>query len=641
MMPSSTVSFNVIVPNSSVSARQRPHAVVPSASLSVAIALDSVNGTASSTAPAIANLSASTAGCEQTSTQLSCVVNVSAPVGALIYTLTVYSAAGGGGSSLGAGNLAVTTTAGATVVAPATLYGTVAKIVLTVGGAALGASVAVTLTVQAEDTNNNTVLGNYTNPITLTDNDPSGQTTLSSSATNITSGALSVTLAYKGGTMSAPAVIDASALGVSPGSVTIASFSPDQTAPTVNGATTSFAYSASMQQGTNAAPNGKVFTSSGTYTVTVATGQSFNGVSNLVQMSGLPEADPGLPSSFATCCNYPGLVAYFAWTQQSAASSLGLVGMTSTDLFTLSCAAPYNQRIITPLPSSWDVRNDSAPCTQTYDDNMGDTDTAVINADGSYADTGNLINQFGYSYRVGVNSDGSATQFYNIACGCGNSSIVAVPVPSPGAALLPVTITYFPGEGIPPSNTAPTPAPISTSVPNPWIAAGIPNGAMPIPLESDTFATVGAIATLPAQCAIPASLLGSNPTISEAVETVVLADPMQDWNIGYYTSQTINHYYLDGVGEVCSEYVMYQVSFDSGPTSYYVNVAGNPDYDTDYVTTAQTVWIYATASTLTATAQRRRLALQAFSAATSAMARAPLNLFSRQAYGHFHHFVKH
>ena len=46
--------------------------------------------------------------------------------------------------------------------------------------------------------------------------------------------------------------------------------------------------------------------------------------------------------------------------------------------------------------------------------------------------------------------------------------------------------TDFP-NGIPPPDRRTTPSPDPTSVPNPWIAAGIPNGTMPNPLESDTF----------------------------------------------------------------------------------------------------------------------------------------------------------
>ena len=96
-MTTSTVSFNVIVPNISGSARHRPTVVVPGTSLSVAVQLDSVNSTSSTTTPTTVNLSAATAGCEQSSTQLSCVINLTAPVGASIYTLTVYGGPNGTG----------------------------------------------------------------------------------------------------------------------------------------------------------------------------------------------------------------------------------------------------------------------------------------------------------------------------------------------------------------------------------------------------------------------------------------------------------------------------------------------------------------------------------------------------------------
>jgi hypothetical protein len=623
-LTTSTVTFNVIVPNIGGNARVRPHAIVPGGSLSVAIQLDSVNGTASSTTPTVANLDPSTSGCEQSSTQLSCVINVTAPVGALIYTLTVYSAPSAGGSSLGAGNLAVTTTPGATVVAPATLSGTVAKIAVTVGGAALGVHATVPVTVQAEDAKNNTVLGNYTSPIALTDTDASGQTTLSSSATNITSGTTVVTLTYAGGAMSAPATVNASASGVSPSDVTPGTFSPSLTYPTVNGASTTFYYSQTVSTGTNGPPNSAPSTSKGSYTIDMATGQTYNGINNLVQISGLVVPDPGLPTMF-TSINYSSMIAYYAWTQQAAGSSLGLVGFTTSDGLVLACAAPYNQMIIAPLSGNWNVRNGSAACTATNLDVLGDTSAQVRNADGSYTENYNLTPSGGPVIQLNLNSDGSALQSVNNLCGCPTSSIIAIAVPNAGAATIPVDITDFGSNGIPPPGVTVTPSPIPTSVPNPWIAAGIPNGAMPSPPESDTFTTVGTIGSLPPDCAIPASVLGPNPTFSEADETILIADPNEDYNIGYYSSQAIKHYYLDGVGEVCNENVGYQVAYDSDPTDYYFNVPTNPNYDPNYDTTQQTIWQYVTATTLTATSARRRAATQAFAAATYAFARASMS----------------
>ncbi len=623
MTPSSTVSFNVIVPNLSGSARFRPHVVVPSASLSVAIQLDSVNGTSSSTAPTLSNLSASTAGCEQTSTQLSCVINVSAPVGTLIYTLTVYNGANGSGTSLGTGNLAVTTTAGSTVVAPATTSGTVAKIAVSVGAAALGAKATLPVTVQAENASGDTVLGTYTNPIAVSDSDSSGQTSLSPSAGNVTSSQIAVTLTYAGGAMSAPATIGASATNVNPGNVTSASFSPNQTYPTVNNAVTSFAYTQTATTGQNGPPTSAPMTSTGSYTVSVSTGQSFSGISNVVQMNGLLVASAGLPSTFTNCCNYQNLVAYYAWTPQSSSTSLGLVGMISSSFFTLTCTSPYSRQIVVPLSANWDVRNGTAPCDSNYNDFSGDTDLTVLNADGSYTDTANIVACCGYTYDFALNSDGSTAQTINEICGCSGSSIIAAGAPSPNASLVPVALQTFPGA-IPSPGSTTTPSPESTTVPNPWIAYGVPSGEIPNPLESDTFTVVGTIASLPVECAIPAGLLGSSPTLSEADETVILADPGQDWNEFYYASQAIRHFYLDGVGEICNQNVLAATAYDGGYTNYYLNVPGNAAYDTNYDTVAGTTWSYVTASSLTATSARRREAAQAFAAATYALARAPM-----------------
>ncbi|MGD0969173.1 MAG: hypothetical protein ABR949_12915 [Candidatus Aquilonibacter sp.] len=624
----STVSFNVIVPNVGGSVSHRPNVVVPATTLSVVIQLDSVNGTASTTTAAIINLSVTTTGCEQTSTQLSCVINVSAPVGSLVYTLAVYGAANGSGPSLGAGNLAVTTTAGATAVAPATLNGTVAKIVVTVGGASLGASITVPVTVQAEDVHNNTVLGTYTNPIALTDSDPSGQTSLSSSAANVTSGATVITLAYAGGAMASPATISASAAGISPANVTPGLFTPSPTYPTVNGSSTSFTYTGSYMFGDNGPPVNGPNTSGGTFDAVVTTGQSFNGVNNLVEITGLNSAANWLPSSFSTAINFQDLVAYYAWTPQGSSSSLGLVGMTSNTGFTLTCASPYTKEIVAPLTTDWDVLSGSAPCTASYNDGAGDTGTTVLNPDGSYVDNAQEL-LYHDIHTIAVNSDGSMSQSNNGTCGCG-SSIITVPAPSPGAATIPVMIQTFSGP-IPAPDETTTPSPEPTSVPNPWTVSVIPNAQMPNPLMTDTFAVAGQISSLPSECVIPAGLLGSNPTLTEADETLIVADPASDWNAMYYSNQTIKHYYLDGVGEICNEDVLIGAAYNAYPLNYYLNVPSNPNFNTSYTTYSGTQWTYLTATTLTATSARRREASAAFSIATYALAHAPMSQGFRSA----------
>jgi hypothetical protein len=107
---------------------------------------------------------------------------------------------------------------------------------LTVAGIALaiqgtpppeGTSGSIGVSVTAQDADGNTITGsaNYTNPITLTDSDPSGTTTLST--TTVTSPSTSVTINYNGGPLSSAglnAYVTASASGVSSANITDAYF---------------------------------------------------------------------------------------------------------------------------------------------------------------------------------------------------------------------------------------------------------------------------------------------------------------------------------------------------------------------------------------------------------------------------------
>jgi hypothetical protein len=261
----------------------------------------------------------------------------------------------------------------------------------------------------------------------------------------------------------------------------------------------------------------------------------------------------------------------------------------------------------------------------SYNDGAGDTGTTVLNPDGSYVDnTQELF--LGDIYTIAQNSDGSMYQSNNETCGCGGSSIITVPVPSPGAATIPVMIQTFPGT-IPAPDETTTPSPEPTSVPNPWaVWSGIPGEKIPSPLITDTFAVVGTIGSLPSECLIPAGLLGPNPSLTEADETLIVADPASDWNAMYYSNQTIKHYYLDGVGEICNEDVLIGAAYNAYPLNYYLNVPSNHNFNTSYTTYAGTQWTYLTATTLTATSARRREAASAFTAATYALMHAPIQL---------------
>ena len=79
--------------------------------------------------------------------------------------------------------------------------------------------------------------------------------------------------------------------------------------------------------------------------------------------------------------------------------------------------------------------------------------------------------------------------------------------------------------------------------------------------------------------------------------------------------------------------------YDAGFTNYYLNLPSNSNFSTQYDTLLQTTWSYVTATTLTATSARRREAAQAFSAATYALAHAPMRAITH-ARDRRHRFMK-
>ncbi|MGB6984448.1 MAG: hypothetical protein WBD74_00585 [Candidatus Aquilonibacter sp.] len=630
---SATVSFLVIVPPAG-SARTRPKVVVPSNATSVKFTIDSVNGTAYNGTPTTETLGTSNSACQLTNGQLSCAFSLTAPVGTLVYTVTVYN----GTSVIAEGNVSLTTTNGATVNAPLTLNGTVTKVVVSMGGTSeVGAAGSIPVVVDALDANGHTVLGTYTNPISLSDTDGSGQTSLSSTGPlSSSTTAQAVTLNYLGGAMASPATIAASASGVSGSNVTPATFLPDATAPTVNGATTTFAYSGTTQAGFDGPPSGATSPFSGTYTVTVATGQSFNGLNNLVEISGIAAAGYtpptlGSPGNMCGGCYAyfgdvgPGFatlddnfVSYFAWRSANGASILGYVGVNDpSNPATVTCASPYNQQLVLPFTATWNVLSGAGACTYSSVAAFGggaQDDTSIFAPDGSYSDSYSIACCAGASlfYDFATQSSGVASMTYSSDFG-DNGYIVTVPAVTSASSTIPITIQTFPSEQIPPPGTPGTPAPVATTVPNPWTVAVGLTGAPPSPLESDTFVSKGTITTLPSQCLIGGGILPASPTLSEADETIVFADPMADWST-LYSMQTIQHYYLAGVGEICNEDTANYVFPEGGSMlEWYDGV------DQDWDTEAFSQWAYVTSTSLTAYLAHGRTMTQALPAAAAAL----------------------
>ncbi len=563
--PTGAVSFQVIVPTATTATKRR-NVILPSNSQSVTITLDSVNGTTYTGTPTTANLSASTGGCTATSAQLSCIVNVSAPAGTLIFTVSAYSGASGGGTLLATGNLSVTATAGQTVIAPTTIGGTLAKIVVTVGGAAeLGVSASIPVTVQGEDANGDTILGTYSSPITLTDTDASAQTSVSpTSIPDSTTGA-SVALNYLGGAMSAAATIGAAASGVSASSVTAGSFSPDQTNPTVNG--NSVSYDTVYQQGESDDDQQPTPgpTSNSNYSYTYQTGQSFDGVNNVIDISD----------------------DYYVWTSSGTSSTLGYLGWSDGADDQDVCASPYYAEFVIPIPSSWNAYQGTGACTLTENYYNGPTEfetyDSVNNADGSYTSTD------AWNYTYCCSNDLGSENFTVASSGAGTlidsegegSQAISIAAPVAGSSTLSASYVVYPSGTFPPSGT---PAPTTTTAPNPWLAIGLSSGSPA--LLSDVYTNKGTVASLPATCNVSATILGTNPTITEIDESNSTADPLAYDQL--YEAQTTQHYYLSGVGQVCFTYNWVAYYYDDNAVQWF---NGNDQYwdacsdiETDYLT---------------------------------------------------------
>jgi hypothetical protein len=637
---SSTVSFLVVVPAASSNARHRPNFVAPSNALSASFTLDSVNGTSYTGTPTVANLASSNSNCTVLNGQTSCVVNVTAPTGTLIFTIATYTAANGGGTLIAEGNVSVTTQNGQTVSAPTTLSGTVAKVVLFVSSSVAGAPASVPITVEAQDANGNTILGTYTSAITLVDIDSSGQTSIATSGSDnpsaheVLSSSDTATLTYTGGAMTAAAVIGASASGLSASNVTTATFLPAQNYLNVSGSVTMFGYSQLESSGYDSAPPSPTpGPTSTTFPVTIATAQSFNGVSNLVAVTGLQE--PNSASQFYLSAS---ATTYYAWSATGSGSALGYAGLTDSSngfyLFLyqepgdlqVACNTPYSQLLNVPMPSSWNVYTGSGPCLVTYAGVEGDNERITYNADGSYSEAYSNIsdNDFPSGAQSTTVASNGAVTFSLAAADCCYTSqgTMTIPVPSPGSSTVPVS---FSGGGSFPFYPSPAPS----SAPNPWLAIGAPNGVPPSPLLSDVMTSNGAISTLPASCAVPVGLVpASNPPLSEATEVLTVADPMDGYS-PLYTTENIKHYYLNGVGEICNENQLTQYYFDGdtyGQNEFwtYNEYAGSAiswylGFDVNYDSYYSDTFTYITATSLTATAARVRDITQALPATAQAL----------------------
>jgi len=216
-----TPQFTIVIPAKKSSAKRRPE-FVSTGTASITITLTSVGGNTPTVTPTSVTTNISGASCSS-----GCTVGgpPSPPGQADAYTLVTFDGNGGAGNQLDTGSVTFTPTVGINNAASLTMHGI--PVTVTVSGSTLVADVALgseSLTVDAYDADSNLIVGtaSYSNPITLTDNDATGITSLGGSASVVVTGpTTAVSLNYNGQAVN-NFTITASGTGISGGG-TIAS----------------------------------------------------------------------------------------------------------------------------------------------------------------------------------------------------------------------------------------------------------------------------------------------------------------------------------------------------------------------------------------------------------------------------------
>ena len=280
-----TAQLTILIPSKTAGAIERAVKYVSPSTQSLSI---TINGGANAQ---IVNVTPGSAGCTTTSGGTSCVVSVAAPSGNDTFNVRMFDSINGQGTNLGSASASATIVSNQTNNVALTLSAVVGSLAVTLSTATpeIGLAQAIGVNVQAKDPDGNPITGagNYTTPITLTNSDTSGTTTLST--TSVISIGQQVTLSYNGAKTGA-ITIGAGASGVAPSAITAAQLTPINTVPRNNG--TKYVYSLSLNsqtvilatpapsQSPLASPTPFVATYSVTNSYTVPS--TFNGASGLI-----------------------------------------------------------------------------------------------------------------------------------------------------------------------------------------------------------------------------------------------------------------------------------------------------------------------------------------------------------------------
>jgi hypothetical protein len=217
-----TTTFTLKIPTTTATQRARTIASISSGTQSFVLALTSVNGVPNSTS-VTTNLTSPS--CTVGEGNTTCSVQIAAPGGLDVFTVTLYAGIGGTGAVLGTASVPQTIAANGINTIAITVNGTIATIqlLITPPVAALGTPRTSTVSLIALDASGAQILvpGNYTNPITLTSADAGGHVKLSvnggTPATTVqsTTPSDSISVVYDGGGTPQGPMIGATAAGIS------------------------------------------------------------------------------------------------------------------------------------------------------------------------------------------------------------------------------------------------------------------------------------------------------------------------------------------------------------------------------------------------------------------------------------------
>ncbi len=268
-------SFTIHVPSKTAGTSAKPQYVSPSTT-QVSI---SVNGGAAVVAP----LSPTASGCTSASNGFTCTVIVAAPVGTDTFVISLLDADSNVLSTL---SVSESVASGAANNFGIVLGGVVASLTLTLATSspvANGSAQQIALTVNGLDADGNVIAGpgNYNAPITITDSDTSGTTSLSvggstpATTISVTAPGSSVTVNYTGAALPSGATFTASVSGtsVTPESVKLTPTSGTSTTVTlaISGSPAALAYSTGTSGTWTPVPSGATsFALSGTTAYGVA-----------------------------------------------------------------------------------------------------------------------------------------------------------------------------------------------------------------------------------------------------------------------------------------------------------------------------------------------------------------------------------